>query len=75
MKRRDRDNVVLALVAFAAWQAYQARIAAEQAAVLAASADDFDPTSWADWKNAVRNVTVTKVIERLGKTAIRRLVK
>jgi hypothetical protein len=71
MRKRGRENLMLALVAFAAWQAYQARQSADAAAVLAAGADDFDPTSWGDWKSAVRNVTVTKLIERIGKTVIK----
>lgn len=74
MRKRDRENLALALLAFAAWQAYRARVAAEQAAILAASADDFDPTSWGDWKRAVRDVTVTKVIEQAGKFALRKVI-
>jgi hypothetical protein len=73
VKKRDRETLALALLAFAAWQAYRARVAAEQAAILAASADDFDVTSWTDWKNAVRNVTVTKVIEQAGRIALKRI--
>lgn len=65
---------MLALLAFAAWHAYQAHVNAERAAILAASADDFDPTSWEDWKKNIRNVTVTKVIETGGRFLIRKVI-
>lgn len=74
MTKRDRENVTLALLAFAAWHAYQAHVNAERAAILAASSDDFDPTSWADWKKNIRNVTVSKVIEQGGKLILKRLI-
>lgn len=71
---RKHERVALALLAFAAWQAYCARVASEQALVLAMSEGDFDPLSWQDWKKRVRDVTISNVIEKSARFAIRRLL-
>jgi hypothetical protein len=73
MRKGDRQDLMLGLLLFAAWNAWKAREAAEQATILMVDSQAFDPTSFEDWKKAVRDVTVTKVIERAGKMIIRRI--
>lgn len=71
---RREERLLLALAAFAAYHAWRAHEAAQQAAILAATQGDFDPTSWQDWKSAVRDVAVSKVIEGTGKFLIRKVI-
>lgn len=74
MKKRERDNLMLVLLAFTAWHAYQAHVAAEQAAVLAAGEADFDPLSWDAWKKSIRDQTVSTVVQKAGRFIFRRII-